>query len=111
MQVAANQTDLYAGKGSTPITPYLISSGAARLIEFMTKAFDAPRAWPMPTPRERSCTPRLRSMIHKSNCLTGTRIPASPTCLHIYVADADATYSRALQLGRLRWRACRSGVR
>ena len=27
--------------------------------------------------------------------------PASPTALHLYVADADATYARAMQAGAI----------
>jgi uncharacterized glyoxalase superfamily protein PhnB len=99
MQAAANQTG-YIREGFHSIMPYLISAGAARLIEFMKQAFDAEEAFRMPAPEGSIMHAEVRiddSPIELSD--GNAQYPPSPTCLHIYVPDADAVYSRALAAG------------
>lgn len=99
MQAAENQTG-YVREGFHSITPYLISAGAARLIDFMKQAFDAEETFRMPAPEGTIMHAEVRigdSVIELSD--GSPQYPPSPTSLHIYVPDADAVYRRSMSAG------------
>ena len=82
------------------ITPYLLVPDVGRLIEFLTKAFDA---------EERAKIARPNGTILHAQVRIGDSIlmigePQSPwkplpMMLYLYVADVDATYNRAVAAG------------
>ena len=82
------------------VTPYLIVTGAARLIEFAKAAFGAEETERLAAPEGRIGHAELRigdSLVMLADA-PATR-PPMPCMLHLYVDDADATYPRALDAG------------
>jgi PhnB protein len=82
------------------INPYLVVDGAARLIEFLERAFDARLDVRVPTETGR--------VLHGQVFVGDSRIELADateqwkslrSAMHIYVDDADATYERALAAG------------
>jgi PhnB protein len=87
-------------EGFHTVTSYLIVEGAARLIEFLQRAFGAEELHRAPGPDGTVLHAQLRigdSMIELSDARDPW--PARPGTLHLYVEDADALYRRALQAG------------
>jgi PhnB protein len=82
-------------EGWHTITPRLFVNDADKLVEFLKTAFDATER-PRADKRSPAQIAIGDSMLIVSNA--GQR-PAMPTFLYLYVADADATYRRALQAG------------
>jgi PhnB protein len=86
--------------GYRTVTPYLIVPGVEQLIHFIKEAFDGQE-------RTRSTTPdgqvmHAEVMIGDSVLMMGEanqEFPPRPGTLHLYVADVDSTYQRALQAG------------
>jgi len=84
------------------ITPYLHPKGAAALIDFVKRAFDADEV-------ERHQDPE--GTVHHAKIRVGDSIIAMgeahgpyqpmPPALHLYVPDTDATYKRALKAGAI----------
>ncbi|HXN87439.1 MAG TPA: VOC family protein, partial [Candidatus Binataceae bacterium] len=82
------------------VTPYLHPKGTARVIDFMKQAFGAEEVFRAQDPA---------GTIHHAKIRIGDSIIAMgeahgpyqpmPPALHLYVADTDAVYRRALQLG------------
>jgi PhnB protein len=88
--------------GYSSVSPYLIVSGASRTIDFLTQVFGAVE---------------LRRFLHESGQIMHAELriddtvimladgdpaggwPPVPASVHIYVADVDATYRRALEAG------------
>ncbi|HYW08111.1 MAG TPA: hypothetical protein VE913_14205, partial [Longimicrobium sp.] len=60
----------YKPGGYNSASPYLIVNGADRAMEFLARAFDAVEGW-----------------------------PPVPSHVHLYVADVDEAYRRALECG------------
>ena len=87
-------------EGHHTVTPYLVVSGVAKLIEFLKQAFAA-------TENHRTTLPDGRVMhaqVNIGDSLVMMGEPAAPSKpmpanLHLYVADADAWYHRAMQAG------------
>ncbi|HTB79922.1 MAG TPA: VOC family protein [Opitutaceae bacterium] len=87
-------------QGLHSVTPYLIVKDAARLLEFVRRAFDA---------QELFCSRRNDGTIAHALVKIGDAAiecaeaqpewPATTTACHLYVSDADATYERALGAG------------
>jgi PhnB protein len=87
-------------EGFHTVTPYLMTQGAERLLDFMKQAFGA---------EARGCTRRPDGAIMHAEVRIGDSIlelseatdtwKAMPSALHIYVEDVDATYRRALEAG------------
>lgn len=82
------------------VSPYLIASDAQAVIDFVTEVFDA-------TPLRRYERPD-GSIMHAEVRIddavvmlgqAGGEWPAVPASLHVYVADVDQTYRRALAAG------------
>jgi PhnB protein len=94
--------------GYHSITPYLIVSGAAQALEFYKEAFGAVELFRMPTPDGRVGHAEIRVgdsvvMLADEHPEIGARSPRTVggTTVHLllYVSDADATYTRAVEAG------------
>lgn len=82
------------------VTPYLHVAGAAGCIDFLKQAFGAVEVMRHQTPD---------GFVHHAKMRLGDSVlelgeahgqyPAMPANLHLYVADADATYKRAVAAG------------
>jgi PhnB protein len=86
--------------GYHTVTPYLVASDAAKLIEFLKKAFDAKEL-------HRSTGPD-GSVAHAEVSVGDSRImigggrpgvPPMPCMLYLYVPDTDSLYKSALAAG------------
>ena len=87
--------------GFHTLTPYLIVDGAADVIEFMQKAFDA-KYHHEPTKRPDGSLMHATLKIGDSMLMisdASEHAKASAVTLHLYVADVDATYQKALKAG------------
>jgi len=90
----------YKPQGYSSVSAYVVAKGAQRVIDFLSKAFDArqTRRFDMPD----------GSIMHAEVQIGDTVVmiadgggesPAFPVWLHVYVPDVDATYQRALDAG------------
>jgi PhnB protein len=87
-------------EGYHSVTPYLVVSGVAKLIEFLKQAFDAKSKECFTTPDGRIMHAEVR--IGDSLIMMGEpneKWPAMPAAVYLYVPDTDAVYRRALQAG------------
>jgi uncharacterized glyoxalase superfamily protein PhnB len=87
-------------EGMHSITPYLIVDGAAKLKEFMEKAFGAEERGVFPSPDGKYMHAAVRigdSMVEFAD--STEKYSPRPAALHIYVEDADATYQKAVEAG------------
>jgi uncharacterized glyoxalase superfamily protein PhnB len=87
-------------KDYTTVSPYLIVNGAGRTIDFLARVFDATelRRFADPSGRVMHAEVRLGdSVIMMGDA--GENWPPVPAHVHVYVADVDATYRRALEAG------------
>jgi uncharacterized glyoxalase superfamily protein PhnB len=86
--------------GYPSVSPYLIVDGAAATIDFLVEVFDAVelRRFPDEAGRLRHSEMRLdESVLMIADGAEGW--PPAPAHVHVYVADVDATYRRALVAG------------
>ena len=86
--------------GYSTVSPYLVVSGAQRVVEFVKKAFGATdlRRYDMPD----GTIMHAELLIDDTVVMlgdSGPEWPPIPTFLHVYVPDVDATYRRALAAG------------
>jgi PhnB protein len=93
----------YIPAGYKTITPYLTVPNAPELIDFIKQAFDAEETF-RTTGASGGVHCELR--LGNSMLMVGGGLPgkawsgvASPTTLHVYTQDCDATYARALKAG------------
>ncbi len=87
-------------EGYHSVTPYLISQGAAKVLDFVKETFDAQEVMRMPGPNGTIGHAEFR--IGDSNLMIsdgGEMYPPMPCSLYVYVNDVDATYKRALKAG------------
>jgi PhnB protein len=87
-------------EGYSTVSPYLIVDGASRTIDFMTGVFDATEVRRFADPSGRIMHAEVRlgdSVIMVGDA--GENWPAIDAHVHLYVADVDATYRRALAAG------------
>ena len=87
--------------GFHSVTPILTVNGAARLIDFATRAFDAKQLHRMESPDGSIMHAELKigdSIVMVSDAKGGQCQPM-PTSLYLYVKDADAVYRQALRAG------------
>lgn len=84
--------------GYHTVTPYLTVKGVAGLIDFLKQAFDAVETERLPGPDGKVGHAEVR--IGDSVVMMG-EAPGEPmpAMLYLYVADADASYKRALEAG------------
>jgi PhnB protein len=94
--------------GYHSVTPSIIVPDAAQAIDFYTRAFGAEEVNRMPAPDGSIMHAEIRIgdsiiMLGEENEQWGTKSPLStngnPGSLHIYVADADAAFARAVGAG------------
>lgn len=87
-------------EGYSTVSPYLIVDGASETIEFVVRVFDG-----VPLRRFADESGKL---VHAEVGIDDTVVmvadgvegwPPMPSHVHIYVADVDATYRRALEAG------------
>ena len=83
------------------VTPYLVVQGADKLLDFVTRAFDAKPMHRMPHPDGgiMHAEVKIGDSIVMMGEARGTCQPM-PCSLYLYVTDADAVYKQALQAGR-----------
>lgn len=90
----------YKPPGYASVSAYIMVDGAQRVINFLTETFDARQLRRYDNPDG--------SIMHAEVKIDDTVVmladggegyPAFPVWLHVYVADVDATYQRALDAG------------
>jgi uncharacterized glyoxalase superfamily protein PhnB len=95
-------------EGMHAVTPHLICADAARAIEFYKKAFGAEEISRMPMPNGKLGHAMIRIgdsaiMLADEFPEWGSASPATlkgtPVTLHLYVANADAAFERAVGAG------------
>jgi len=87
-------------EGFHAITPYLFAQGAARLIDFISAAFEGELIFQQKRPEGAVMHATMR--IGDSMLMLADPTPefeAMPTSIYLYVADCDAVYQRALNSG------------
>ena len=87
-------------QGFHAITPYLVVDGAARLLDFVQKAFAAEIVVRMDGPDGKVHHAQVKigdAMLELADA--GAHWSAMPAGVHVYVEDIDATYRRALDAG------------
>lgn len=87
-------------EGYSTVSPYLIVDGASRTIEFLVRVFDATELRRFPDESGRLMHAEVRiddTVLMVADGVEGW--PPVPSHVHIYVADVDATYRRALEAG------------
>jgi PhnB protein len=86
--------------GYRTVTPYLMVSGAAQLIDFVKHAFEAEEIdrLSMPDGTVAHAEVRIGDSLVMVTEATGQWNPM-PASFYLYVPDADTTYRRALQAG------------
>jgi len=87
--------------GNHTVTPCLVAQGAAKLIDFMEKAFGATHAEP-PVKRPDGAIAHAQMQIGDSRIMLGeARKPeeATSTMLYLYVKDCDAVFKQAVAAG------------
>src|SRR5688500_13917170 len=86
--------------GFRTITPYLVSHGAARVIDFLKAAFDAKELLRVPDPHGAIMHGELDIGDSKVEVADGGG-PYTPrkAAVHIYVPDTDKAYQRAVDSG------------
>lgn len=100
--MSMTETKPYQRPGLRSLTPYLISKGSARLIEFLKKAFGAEEILRVPAPEGTIMHAELRIGDSKIELSDGNpeHFP-TPSCLHLYVPDARAVHERAVAAGAM----------
>jgi PhnB protein len=92
--------------GFRTITPYLIVNEAAELIDFVKTVFGAKEDFRSTgSAGGIHCEVRIGESVMMIGGGSAWRGTPSPTALHVYVPDVDATYQRALQAGATSLRA------
>ena len=87
-------------KDYTSVSPYLIVNGAQSTIDFLVAVFDATPLRLIPGDNGKLGHGEVRiddSVLMFCDAVEGW--PAVPAHVHIYVADIDHTYARALKAG------------
>jgi PhnB protein len=86
--------------GYSSVSPYLVVDGAAGTIAFLQRVFGATQLRTYPDPSGRLMHAEVRIDDTVIMLADGSdQWPAIPANVHIYVADVDATYRRALDAG------------
>ena len=90
----------YKPQAYNSVSPYLIVDGASRTIDFLVQVFDAVelRRFPDSTGMLMHAEVRIDDTVVML-ADGGPDWPPLPASVHVYVADVDATYQRALDAG------------
>lgn len=95
------KTKDYKPDSYTSVAPYLVVSDAAATIRFLTDVFGAEELRRHPAPEgDRIMHAEVR--IDDTVVMMGESAgewPATPSHVHVYVPDADATYRKAIECG------------
>lgn len=86
--------------GFNNIAPYFLVKDAPKFMEFLVSAFAATEGVRVPRPDGSIMHAEVRigdSVIEFAE--TNEQYPTRPMTIHLYVADADATFARALEAG------------
>ena len=89
-------------EGYHVVTPWIIAKGAADLIVFLTKAFDAKETEGSRITTEDGSIGHVEVKIGDSTVLAFDAKPDwpdTPSFLRLYVKDGDTTYRRAIEAG------------
>jgi uncharacterized glyoxalase superfamily protein PhnB len=97
-------------EGQNTLTPYLVVKGASEAIEFYKQAFGAEEICrlPFPLPDGQVKVGHAGLLIGNSSLFLADEFPGhgskgpdgnSPVTIHMYVTDADAAFSRAVEAG------------
>lgn len=92
----------YKPQGYTSVAPYLIVSGAKASIEFLVRVFDAAELRRMTRPDGSIQHAEVRlddTVVMIADGVEGW--PPIAAHVHVYVADVDATYRRAIEAGAI----------
>ena len=90
----------YKPAGYTSVAPYLIVSNAGETLKFLAAVFDGKEL--------RKFTDPAGRVVHAEVCIDdtvvmfaegGAAFPPVPAHVHVYVADVDAVYARAMAHG------------
>lgn len=90
----------YRPEGYPVVSPYLLVTSSVRTIEFLTQVFEAVELRRMARPDGTVMHAEVRlgdSVIMMGDAMEGW--PAQPAHVHVYVADVDETYRKALAAG------------
>ncbi|WP_002636454.1 VOC family protein [Myxococcus hansupus] len=90
----------YKPEGYTSVAPYLVVDGAGRTVDFLVEVFGAERLRMVPGDNGRLMHGEVRiddTVIMLSEAANGW--PAVASHVHLYVADVDGIYQRALAAG------------
>jgi PhnB protein len=90
----------YKPEGYSTVSPYLIVDGVARTMRFLASTFDAESLLQIPGPDGKilHAEARIGDTVIMMTDGTETWQPL-PSHVHVYVADVDETYRRALKAG------------
>lgn len=93
-------TQPFKPDGYPAVSPYLITAGAAQVVEFLKKAFGATelRRYDMPDGTIAHAEVRIEDSVIMIG-EAGGAWPAVSSHLHLYVPDVDAAYRHALEVG------------
>jgi uncharacterized glyoxalase superfamily protein PhnB len=93
-------TQPHKPEGYSTVSPYLIARGADLMIRFLKNVFDAVelRRYEMPDGSIMHAEVRIEDTVVMLGDAGGEWTPTTAN-LHVYVADADTTYRRALEAG------------
>jgi uncharacterized glyoxalase superfamily protein PhnB len=86
--------------GYTTVSPYLVVDGASRTIDFLSRVFDATELRRFPHANGSVMHAEVRiddTVLMLADGAEGW--PPVASHVHVYVADVDATYRRALATG------------
>ncbi len=100
MSHAPSQTAPFVAKDHSIVSPYVMADGAGELIAFMERIFGAELL--MKLARDDGSVMHASVKIGDSVVMLSDAtpdFPGFPVWLHVYVADVDATYARALAAG------------
>ena len=91
---------MYKPSGHSTVSPYLIVDGAERTIAFLVEVFGGVELQRFPDSAGKLMHAEVR--VDDTVVMLGDGAPSwppMPAHVHIYVADVDATYQRALAAG------------
>jgi PhnB protein len=99
----------YMPSGHHTVTPYLVVEGAERLMTFIIDVLDGTETVRMQGPDGRIAHAEIR-VGDSVMMLADAPEPAdvTPSMLHLYVPDSDATYARAMEAGAISLREPRT---
>ena len=90
----------YKPQAYNSVSPYLIVDAASRTIDFLVQVFDAVELRRFPGSNGKIMHAEVRiddTVVMLAD--GGPDWPPMPAQVHVYVADVDATYQRALEAG------------